>query len=79
MGVGLYIKSAYTPKFTVCMIICFILITKKLILCGKCKENLHTDKMAGAEKVKGQKQQVLYIVELYRKCPCTIKLTSAEY
>ena len=31
------------------MIICFILITKQLILCGFCKENLHTDKLARVE------------------------------
>ena len=31
------------------MIICSILITKQLILCGKCKENWYTDKLA--EKV----------------------------
>ena len=24
-------------------------ITKQFILCGKCKENLHTDKLGGAE------------------------------
>ena len=30
------------------MIICLILITKQLILCESCKENLHTDKLAGA-------------------------------
>ena len=33
------------------MIICFILITKQLVLWGLHKENLHTDKLAGAEKV----------------------------
>ena len=31
------------------MISCFILITKQLILCGLYKENLHTDKLAGAD------------------------------
>ena len=31
------------------MIICFILITKQLILCGFCKENLHTDELARVE------------------------------
>ena len=35
-----------------CVIICFILITKQLILCGYCKENWHTDKLVGAERVK---------------------------
>ena len=34
------------------MIICFILITKQIILCRLCGENLHTDKPAAAEKVK---------------------------
>ena len=33
------------------MIIFFILITKQLILCGQCKENLFTEKLAGAERV----------------------------
>ena len=33
------------------MIICSILITKQLISCGQCKENLQTDKVAGADKV----------------------------
>ena len=31
------------------MIICFILITKHFISCAKCKENLHTDRLAGVE------------------------------
>ena len=30
----------------------FILIIKQLVLCRKYKENLHTDKLAGAERVK---------------------------
>ena len=34
-----------------CLIICFTLITKQLILREYGKENLHTDKLAGAEKV----------------------------
>ena len=34
------------------MIICFILNTKQFILCGQCKENLYTDKLAGDEGVK---------------------------
>ena len=36
-----------------CMISCFTLITKQLVLCGEYKENLHvlTDKLAGAETV----------------------------
>ena len=34
-----------------CMIICYILITKQLILCRQSKENLYTVKLAGAQKV----------------------------
>ena len=34
-----------------CLIICFTLITKQLILPEYGKENLHTDKLVGAEKV----------------------------
>ena len=34
------------------MIICFILVTKQLILCEKCRENLQTDEQAWAESVK---------------------------
>ena len=30
-----------------CMIICFILVTKKRILCGQAKKDLQTDKLAG--------------------------------
>ena len=37
-----------------CKIIFFILITKQLNLCGKCKENFDTDKLAGAERVKSE-------------------------
>ena len=33
------------------MIIYFVLITKQHILCGWYKENLHTDELAGAERV----------------------------
>ena len=36
-----------------CIIKCFILITKQVILCGLWKENLHTDKLAGAERGNG--------------------------
>ena len=49
--------SSYLPSPTylltldklLCIIICFIFITnlKQLILCGRCKENLQTDKLAG--------------------------------
>ena len=35
------------------MIICVIPITKQLILCDKCKENLHIDTLVGVERVKG--------------------------
>ena len=35
-----------------CVIIGFILLTKQLILCGRGKENLHTDKLAGVERIK---------------------------
>ena len=34
------------------MMICYILITKQLILCEYYKENLHTDKQSGTERVK---------------------------
>ena len=34
-----------------CMIICFILVTKQLVLCGYNKDSLHSDKLAGAEEV----------------------------
>ena len=33
------------------MISYFILIIKQLVLCRKYKENLHTDRLAGAERV----------------------------
>ena len=36
------------------MIICFILITKQLILCGQCK-NIHADKLTEAERFKNVK------------------------
>ena len=32
-----------------CVIKRFVVITKQFILSGYCKENLHTDKLAGAE------------------------------
>ena len=32
------------------MIICYILITKQCILCGECRENLHTDKLVECER-----------------------------
>ena len=38
------------------MINCTFLITKQFTLCGQCKENLYTDKLAGAEKVVRQRK-----------------------
>ena len=43
--------SQKSPRKLLCTIIYFILITKQLILCGYCKENLQSDKLAGAERV----------------------------
>ena len=40
------------------LVIFFILITKQFILCGQYKEILHTDKLAGTERVK--------VLQLYR-------------
>ena len=45
------------------MIICSILITKQLILCGQCKEILHIGKLAGAERV-----DPFSFIILYKKC-----------
>ena len=42
------------------MIIFFILITKQALLCGKCKENLHTDQLAGAERVKAAAYKISF-------------------
>ena len=39
-------EFCFSSEIVLCLIICFILITKQLILCGYC-ENLHTDKLAG--------------------------------
>ena len=56
------------------MIICFIFMTNQLILCGLCKENLHTDQLAGAERAKINGRQ--YDKELFREK--TKKTSSSE-
>ena len=43
--------SNFSDKLPCMIIICLTLIIKQLILYGKQKENLDTDKMNGAEKV----------------------------
>ena len=53
------------------MIIYFVLIAKQLTLCGQHKENLHTDKLVEAKRVKakillGLKQlKLFFIVTLF--------------
>ena len=53
------------------MIICFILITKSLILCEQYKKNLHTDKLSGAERVQQN--------ESFKKAQMYQHLTSAAF
>ena len=53
------------------MISCFILITKQHILCRQCKENLHSHKLAGAERIK---KHFYILIETGKNCYLTASL-----
>ena len=41
----------------------FVFFTEQLILCGYCKENLHADKLAEAERVKYLLEDALWLID----------------
>ena len=41
----------------------FVLFTKQRILCGYCKENLHTDNLAEAERAKYLLEDTLWLID----------------